>query len=563
MSVGEKTENQEAQEDELLALASIYDQEEFHREGSAHGEVRICPDLPRDFKVHIKAGNKSLEHEVSFLPPLVLKFELPADYPSKSSPLFTLGCKWLSKVQLAAVCRQLDELWQESLGNVVLFSWIQFLREEVLNYLQISSPLELPSEWDRSSTGAHEVGAGQDPLEQPGPEASLQADSDSDLLLQVLDFDTAQRQKAFHSQAFDCGICFMMKLGSDCFCFRECQHVYCLDCTREYFKVLIREGTVKSLKCPQSECSSEATPAEVKELVGEDLFGRYDRLLLQSSLDSMADVTYCPRLTCATAVMVDPSDFSALCSACRYAFCSRCRQAYHGLAPCMGTEPRERREDTSQEPYASLPQKEDGLRGLWEDYDNGSKERKKLLEKRYGKSVLRDRVENALSHNWVENNTKKCPRCSAAIQKNGGCNRMWCSKCHCNFCWSCLHLLNEKGSYHHFSDPAVSCKHFDNRKERELQDLLYVKLRERGLIGEPAPTVAAEPGDLANVPAPIQTPQSQTGMNAEELRLTLRIREVEVRQRELEMQTMHLKVRALELERGFSLSFTVPMRALM
>ncbi len=34
---------------------------------------------------------------------------------------------------------------------------------------------------------------------------------------------------------------------------------------------------------------------QVKELVTPELFARYDRLLLQSSLDTMSDVLYCPR----------------------------------------------------------------------------------------------------------------------------------------------------------------------------------------------------------------------------------------------------------------------------
>lgn len=86
--------------------------------------------------------------------------------------------------------------------------------------------------------------------------------------------------------------------------------------------------------------------------------------------------------------------------------------------------------------------------------------------------------------------------------------------------------------------------------KKELQSLLHEKLSERGLIGEPAPTVGVELDDLPGIPAPLPTSQSQPGMTAEELRLTLRIKEVEVRQWELEVESMHLKVRALELEPG-------------
>lgn len=49
------SENKEAQEDELLALTSIYDEEEFHRAESAQGgEIQLCLELPADFKIVVK-----------------------------------------------------------------------------------------------------------------------------------------------------------------------------------------------------------------------------------------------------------------------------------------------------------------------------------------------------------------------------------------------------------------------------------------------------------------------------------------------------------------------------
>jgi ariadne-1 len=31
--------------------------------------------------------------------------------------------------------------------------------------------------------------------------------------------------------------------------------------------------------------------------------------------------------------------------------------------------------------------------------------------------------------NWITANTKDCPNCNSAIEKNGGCNHMTCRKC--------------------------------------------------------------------------------------------------------------------------------------
>lgn len=40
--------------------------------------------------------------------------------------------------------------------------------------------------------------------------------------------------------------------------------------------------------------------------------------------------------------------------------------------------------------------------------------------------------------NWMNANTKKCPRCKYHIEKNKGCNQMKCSNCKYVFCWLCL-----------------------------------------------------------------------------------------------------------------------------
>ena len=50
------SEDLEAQEDELLALASIYDAAEFRKAESVQGgETRICLDLPQNFKIFVSA----------------------------------------------------------------------------------------------------------------------------------------------------------------------------------------------------------------------------------------------------------------------------------------------------------------------------------------------------------------------------------------------------------------------------------------------------------------------------------------------------------------------------
>ncbi|XP_061558986.1 E3 ubiquitin-protein ligase RNF14 isoform X1 [Phycodurus eques] len=456
------------QEDELLALASIYE-EEFHRADSAQaGEIQLCVKLPPDFKVVVK-GEMQTEYKISFLPPLVLNFELPEDYPSTNSPLFTVSSKWTTRGQLSSLCRRLDELWEENRGCVVLFTWIQFLSEEVLDFLDIQSPLlvtrhESKASGERSRKADHTATVCSDVTQlgrpcsekikrelkkktsdqQPSsgsplldPRAIVSMDMRVDLLPHLLDFDEAQRQRVFDVTPFSCGICFSEKRGADCLCFKECQHVYCKACMTEYFQIQIRDGNVQCLNCPEPKCSSLATPMQVKQLVDKELFVRYDRLLLQSSLDLMADVVYCPRHSCGTAVMVEPDTTMGICSVCQYAFCTLCKMGYHGVSHCK------------------IPAED--LRSLRDEYLSATTEGKKFMEQRFGKRVIQKAVEESFSRDWLNENCKCCPYCGTNIQKVDGCNKMTCTSCRHYFCWLCLDLLNKANPYSHFNNPHSPC----------------------------------------------------------------------------------------------------------
>ena len=104
----------ECQEDELVALSSIYDERVFTRSQNG-GEVNIYLELPENFEVKISASkrieaNPEASHEkdvstwdvfsVKYLPPLVLNFCFPPDYPSTQPPQYTLSCKWLNVLQV-------------------------------------------------------------------------------------------------------------------------------------------------------------------------------------------------------------------------------------------------------------------------------------------------------------------------------------------------------------------------------------------------------------------------------------------------------------------------------
>ncbi|KAF7642171.1 hypothetical protein LDENG_00263200 [Lucifuga dentata] len=100
-----------------------------------------------------------------------------------------------------------------------------------------------------------------------------------------------------------------------------------------------------------------------------------------------------------------------------------------------------------------------GMQALWDDYASSSEARRRLLESRYGQHKLQSTVTEALSEEWVVNNSKYCPHCYFRIQKNGGCNIMTCSLCRQLFCWACLTRLSTRGAGEHFRDST--CSHYN------------------------------------------------------------------------------------------------------
>ncbi|XP_072923315.1 E3 ubiquitin-protein ligase RNF14 [Hemitrygon akajei] len=441
--------DKEEQEDELLALTSIYGENEFLRaESSQGGEIITCLELPENFKI-LSCGDEKqnkkdqIEYVVSFLPPILLNFEFPPDYPSCSPPKYTLSCKWLSRVQLSALCTYLDKIWNDNGNCVVLFSWVQFLKEETLSFLQIESPLRIQrnikvtSDCIFSTDKKKELGL-LDKAESPlDPRAIQDVASWASVLCEILDFDQKQQQQVFNNKVFACSVCFFEKLGTDCMYFKECQHVYCKACLKEYFEIQIHDGNVQCLNCPEPKCTSIATPAQVKDLVDEETFARYDHLLLKSSLDLMADVVYCPRSVCRSVVLLEPGNTMGLCPGCRYAFCALCEMAYHGISPCK--------------------LKAEKLTELRNEYLESDESGKKLLEKTYGRRVIEKAMEELSSQEWLDKNSKLCPCCGTNIQKMNGCNKMTCSGCKHYFCWLCQCPLSRVNPYGHFRDSSSPC----------------------------------------------------------------------------------------------------------
>uniref|UniRef100_A0A0K8S7F3 RWD domain-containing protein n=1 Tax=Lygus hesperus TaxID=30085 RepID=A0A0K8S7F3_LYGHE len=143
--------DEEDQADEVLALQSIYNGEEFScveaEDGLKSGKFHAFLSLPAGFHITFKTysnGSPSsvvipLEH----LPPITLSFKLPKNYPSESSPEFELSCPWLTVTKLLKLCEKLEALWNEWKGSVILYTWTNFLKEESMDFIGVTDVLDI------------------------------------------------------------------------------------------------------------------------------------------------------------------------------------------------------------------------------------------------------------------------------------------------------------------------------------------------------------------------------------------------------------------------------------
>ena len=344
------------------------------------------------------------------------------------------------QLQMTVLCGHLDNIWNENgSGSVILFAWMQFLTDEVIPILGIKSPFKIePLSKSRQAAKSSENKGDSTPNPSMLDSRAFQDIASIGNLAQVLiEYDSCEQTRLFDVTYFECNVCFLEKPGAKCTAFYPCSHIYCCECMAEYFRIQVNDGAVKSLTCPYGKCESQANPTQVRLLVDADVYERYEQFLLQTTLDCMGDVIYCPRKVCQSPVIVEEDTSMGMCPRCSFAFCKICKRSFHGVSACP----------ISESEYKEIRRK----------YITASEEEKKLMEKKYGKKTLKYALEEAVSEQWIESNSKKCPYCKASIQKIDGCNKMSCFKCHSNFCWLCAAKISKSQPYTHFNNPSSKC----------------------------------------------------------------------------------------------------------
>ncbi|KAK1989358.1 RWD domain-containing protein [Colletotrichum cereale] len=376
-------------------------------------------------------------HELSHLPAVVLRMELPEGYPSERPPSVSLSTSppWLTRDAIKKLEDDGPRLWEEMGRDLIAFTYIDHVQQAADDLFGMVD-----------GNGALEI----DPSHK----------------IAILDYDIEAARVAFEKETFDCGVCLDPKKGSMCHKMLDCGHIFCIQCLQEFYNNAITEGDLATVRCLAPNCSKERaeagqtsgsgkkrkvktsiSPSELLQMgLSQETVTRYVTLKYKNELESDKNTIYCPRSWCQGAArskkhrkpegleMVDEGsdedtedeeiaegqngakskkkqafdsgDLLAICEDCGFAFCSRCYQSWHG------------------EFYRCTPKRDTGELS----------------------------AEEQASIDYINLHTTPCPTCGVTAQKSHGCNHMICFRCASHFCYLCSAWLDPRNPYAHFNE---------------------------------------------------------------------------------------------------------------
>lgn len=215
-----------------------------------------------------------------------------------------------------------------------------------------------------------------------------------------------------------CPICFDDYKMGDMKGLKYCGHRFCEECWRLYIHTSINNDGVGclNLRCPNinPRCGAVVGQDMVFSLgLSEEDASKYTTYLVRSYVEQNRRVKWCPAPRCEYAVQIDVVTVNAsrevVCN-CSYKFCWNCLEECHCPVDC----------DTV---------------------------------KKWVSMINEGESQNLY---WIIGNSKPCPKCKRAIEKNSGCMRMTCLQpCGFEFCWICLRHWNVHGY-----DTSVACNQY-------------------------------------------------------------------------------------------------------
>lgn len=316
--------DRERQEDEMCALESICDANEFKwkKEKKIECKFSVNCQLTKDLHIIFQKQFSNTECPyVKHLPPIQLYVQLPQDYPSSRAPNYHLYVNWLPPWAASLICQHLDEIWKENEQNEILFLWLEFLKNELLSHIQVDDTLDVSYLWNLF----------QNPMDHFQLEVLQWTDKrviNGGLYLNPLDvlvkYNNMKDFIDFETNFHECGICFGEYSGKTCEKISSCCHIFCRNCLTNFLTVRITDRNVNKIECPATECTVQIQYDQIKRICPANLFDIYEKYLFDYELMSNKNIVHCPRKQCQSLVMLNEGENLASCQVCEYNFCAYC-----------------------------------------------------------------------------------------------------------------------------------------------------------------------------------------------------------------------------------------------
>jgi hypothetical protein len=295
------------------------------------------PMLRRSLSGNRYKGSRSLQK----LPPLQLSIFLPSSYLEEgacesASPHFELSALWLSRGHLSQLCQQMDHLWNENLGEPILFVWLEWLRTETLSFLGLlNDQIICLSEKFAFVEDDRARGDDSDP---------------ADMLSALMNWDSDKEQEIAQlhpSRSCDncCGPVAGHLVNKSMLC---CGHALCVDCTLIVEQIQTAESVPH---CPVRACQTVlTTPINSHNYVQGDLGDGLAWVLGTPLKDDLVFCPFCESIAKDTPVAFDIMARSpevvagkaheCKCYTCHLNFCGTCRSPCHPGEKCIDAKDR-------------------------------------------------------------------------------------------------------------------------------------------------------------------------------------------------------------------------------
>jgi len=214
-----------------------------------------------------------------------------------------------------------------------------------------------------------------------------------------------------------------------------CNHKICRECLKTFCQMKLDEKE-NNIYCPvHPNCDVIIKRDDLIDIFNDNAkINKLDEIYQKEWLSKQNNIIFCPQ--CNEANLKNNNENNYECNFCNYKFCTICRKKYHDNIPCNEVE-------------------------LWENDE-----------------------EKAIVLQLNKGGYKLCPNiaCRFPMKKIGGCNHIICPKCHGNFNWGKMPVIeknydkddaNNENYYHGYKVAEYYDGYYSDYTDDEYDDYAY------------------------------------------------------------------------------------------